>query len=413
MGSPIQVMVMDDSCNQKIINYYPTPLPYGPTGVTTPAPITGTTQPDPTFVPENPPPDIDIGLLIEQLIQILSGSPAGEDDPDHPGIEVIEPDPPTTGEGDTPPTELPIVDVRSMWHVYNPSASELSALGSWLWSTNILDVLIRTFANPLESVMGVHAIYGEPHVSSSSPIVVGPLTSTVSSRVVSSQYTTVDCGSVWLTEYFGSVFDYAPFTSVSLFLPFVGIVDLSIDDVMRAEISVTYNIDVYSGAAIAFVSVSRDGAGGVLYQYPGNCAVEYPVSGASYSRLFQSVISAALSAVSSGVASGGNAALGATSAASAFMSGGEKISVQRSGSFAGNVGAMGIKRPYLIISRPQINMPTDFQHYSGLSSHTISQLSACHGFTKCKVVHLNCPGAYKSELDEIESLLLSGVIFPD
>lgn len=422
MGSPVQILVMDDSCNQITKKYYQVPISYSPTTVNITAPITGTTQLSPSFNPSISLPDIDMSSMIEQIVLQLSGSGAGDtivqtEPSDTPGgdpiIKVIETQPPDTGSGVTPPSNLPQVSVDSMWHVYNPSTAELNALGQWLWSTNVLDILIRTFANPLESIMGVHAVYGEPSVTSAVPIVVGPLTSSVSARIVSSQYTSVDCGSIWLTEYFGNVFDYSPYTSVSLFLPFVGIVDLSVSDVMRAEISVSYNIDVYTGAGLAFVSINRDGVGGILYQYPCNCAVEYPVSGASYSRLFQSVMSAASSALSAGIATGGNPIMGAIAAGSSFMSGPEKIKVQRSGAFSGNIGAMGSKIPYLIISRPQINLPTDFEYYDGLDTNAISQLSACHGYTKCKEVHLNCPGAYKSELDEIESLLLAGVIFPD
>ena len=425
MGDPVLVNVMDDSCNQVTNRYFSVPISYSPHNLNINAPITGTLQLDPSFNPDiSLDPSINIDRLIDQIVLQLQGSNAGEDlvnitiDPDDPSqdpggdVQVLTPTIPNTGIGETPETQLPQVNVQGMWHVYNPSSSEVSALGAWLWSANIVDQVIRLFQNPLEAVIGLHAIFGEPHVSSSASIVVGNLTSTVSSRVVSSQYTQVDCGSVWLTEYFGNVFDYAPYTSVSLFLPFIGIVDLDVGDVMRAEIGVVYNIDVYTGACIAQVSVTRDGVGGVVYQYPGKCSVEYPISGASYSRMLQGVLGAAVSAIGSGVATGGNPVMGAIAAGSSFISGGEKIQVQRSGSFSGNAGAMGSKIPYLIIRRPQTNMAINFERYDGRGSNFSSMLSQVSGYTKCKEVHLNVPGAYKDELDEITRLLKEGVIFP-
>ena len=425
MGSPVLVNVMDDSCNQVTNRYFSVPISYSPHNLNINAPISGTVQVNPSFNPDiSLDPSINIDRLIDQIVLQLQGSNAGEDlvnitiDPDDPSqdpggdVQVLTPTIPNTGIGETPETQLPQVNVQGMWHVYNPSSSEVSALGAWLWSANIVDQIIRLFQNPLEAVIGLHAIFGEPHVSSSASIVVGNLTSTVSSRVVSSQYTQVDCGSVWLTEYFGNVFDYAPYTSVSLFLPFIGIVDLDVGDVMRAEIGVVYNIDVYTGACIAQVSVTRDGVGGVVYQYPGKCSVEYPISGASYSRMLQGVLGAAVSAVGSGIATGGNPVMGAIAAGSSFISGGEKIQVQRSGSFSGNAGAMGSKIPYLIIRRPQTNMAINFERYDGRGSNFSSMLSQVSGYTKCKEVHLNVPGAYKDELDEITRLLKEGVIFP-
>jgi hypothetical protein len=290
---------------------------------------------------------------------------------------------------------------------------QLNALGQWLWSANIIDQIIRMFQNPLEAIMGVHALYIQPSIGSQVPIVVGNLTSTANAFVVTSQYKALDCGTVWLTEYFGNVFDYDPFTEVSLYLPFVGVVKLDTADVMRSKITVTYGVDCYTGACLAKVSVERDGAGGVLYEFPGNCAVEYPVSGASYSRMIQSIMAAGMSAVAVGMHTGGapgSQYLGAAAAGASLLGGGEKIAIQRAGSLSGNAGVMGSKIPYLIVSRPQPGTAESFFHYQGFPSNTTVKVSELTGFQRFEEVHLKCPFAYKEELDEIESLLKSGVI---
>ena len=425
MGTPLQIVVMDDSCNQVTKNYYKVPISYSPTNVTANIPITGGTQISPSFNPNTTIdlPDINLDNYIEQIINQLGGSGAGRDvttidDDGNP--ETLPTDIPNTGTGVTPPEVLPETNVNAMWHVYNPSSAELSALGSWLWSSSIIDQITRLFNNPMESIIGVHAVYGEPSVTSATPIVVGNLTSTVSSRVVSAQYTTVDCGSVWLTEHFGSAFDYDPYTKVSLFLPFIGIVRLNTADVMRAELHVLYNIDVYSGACIAMVEVKRDGVGGVLYQFSGSCAVSYPVSGAAYNNIFSGMLSLSLGiAAVASAATGAGAALSARAGAgiaTGAILGASKMGVadvSRSGSFSGNAGAMGIKKPYLIITRPQTNMAINYEKYDGRGSNYTSRVADCRGYIKCKEVHLSVPGAYKEELDEIERLLKEGVRLPD
>lgn len=424
MGEPILINVLDDSCNLVTNRYYSIPISYSPTNLTINAPTTGTTQETPSFNPNiTVDPTINIDRLIDQIILQLQGSGAGRDvvqvidDPDSGsssgGVQTLPAEVPNTGSGITPETALPQTDVEGMWHVYNPSSAEVSALGSWLWTSSIIEQIVRMFNDPTHSIIGLHAIYGEPHVSSSpSNIVVGNLTSTVSSRVVTSQYTQVDCGEVLLTEYFGNVFDYAPYTDVSLFLPFIGIVPLEVADVMRSRIQVVYNVDVYTGACIAQISVTRDGVGGVLYQYAGSCAISYPVSSLSYNNIFSSMVSismgiAALAAGATGPAGAGMVAGGVMGAANSRVG-----HVSRSGAFSGNAGALGSKKPYLIIRRPQTNMAINFELYDGYGSNFTAYLSKCKGFTKCKVVHLNIPGAYKAELDELTQLLHEGIILP-
>lgn len=428
MGTPVQIVVMDDSCNSKTINYYKVPISYSPTNLNISAPITGGLQVSPSFNPDVQLdlPDIDMDNYIDQIIKVLGGSGAGRDvtkepvpplDPNIPSANIggggVSYDAPNTGTGDTPPTTDPALAVESMWHVYYATPEQLSALGQWLWSTNIIDQIVRMFQNPMEAIIGVHALYVAPRFSGQVPIVVGNLTSTSNAHPLTAQYQALDCGSVWLTEYFGNVFDYDPFTEVSLYLPFVGIVKLDTADVMRARISVIYGIDCYTGACLAKVSINRDGAGGVLYEYPGNCAVEYPVSGASYSRMLQSIVAAAMSAVAVGIKTGGapgTEALGAATAGAAFLGSGEKISIQRAGSLGGNAGVMGAKIPYLIISRPQPNTAYLFSHYQGIPVNKTVRVSECSGFQRFSSIHLKCPFAYKEELEEIEMLLEKGIL---
>ena len=432
MGSPVQIVTMDDSCNVVTKNYYSVPISYSPTNLNISAPITGGLQISPSFNPDVTLdlPDINLDNYINQVIKIIGGSGAGRDvtteptpdtnpdiQPDTPSSEIPESGTsvviPDTGSGTTPTVVPPTTDVTSMWHIYSPLPGALSALGSWLWSSSIIDQIVRLFTNPMEAIMGVHAIYCVPDISSQVPIVVGNLTSTASAPEVTSQYKSLDCGSVWMTEYFGNVFDYEPYTKISLYLPFIGIVPLSVADVMRAKIGVSYVIDFYTGACVAKVSVERDGVGGVLYEFPGDCSVKYPVSGASYTGLVQSIVASAMSALRVGMATEGapgTAALGAAAAGATFVGSGQKVSISHSGAFSGNHGAMGSKIPYLIISRPITEMADNFELFDGLPANKQVRLDSCSGYTKCKEVHVVSTGAYKSELDEIERLLRSGVI---
>ena len=85
--------------------------------------------------------------------------------------------------------------------------------------------------------------------------------------------------------------------------------------------------------------------------------------------------------------------------------------VGKSGSFSGCAGAMGAKKPYLIISRPQTRVANNFEHFTGLPANSHVTLSNCAGFTKVKSVYIKT--SKKSTEEEramIASKLKEGVL---
>jgi hypothetical protein len=349
----------------------------------------GQTQTKPQVNPETSP-----DTLLDLIIKLI-------------GNKLDTPNPPDTGTGNTPPVVLPTGSANALYKIYNPTQAEINSFGAWLWSSNFVDQLLKVFNNPMESIIGLHKVYASPIIGGRSNIKVGYLDSGVNSNFVSNQYTKIDCGTVNLQEYFGNVFDYSPYTSIELYLPCIGFVQLDVGNVMRSSINITYTVDVLTGACIAEVNVKRDGYGGVLYSYSGNCASQYPLSSGSYMGIVSSVIGVAGSIVGT-VASGGSLAPLALGATSGLLN--AKTHVQHSGSLSGNSGVMGGKIPYLIITRPQTNMAENYQHLQGIPSNTYTQLSACRGFVKVKNVNVQNIIAESEELEEIKTLLLDGVI---
>lgn len=321
------------------------------------------------------------------------------DDTVSPRDENIE----STGGGSTPPVVIPPGSAEALYKIYNPTESQINSFGAWLWSSNFVDQLLKMFNDPMQAIISLHKVFCTPSVGGVADIKVGYLNSGVSSNYVDEQYVTVPCGSVELKEDFQNVFDYPPFTEVSLYLPFIGVVRLDVNDVMRSTITVTYHVDVLTGSCLAEVSVIRDTFGGVLYQYAGDCSVHYPLSSGSY----MGIVSALLG-VAGTVASGGALApmmIGATAKAL-----GGRASVERSGGFSGNAGAMGGKKPYLIIQRPQTNLANVFETFVGKPANYTTKISDCTGFISCTEVHIeNCNGT-DSELAELENLLKTGIL---
>ena len=305
---------------------------------------------------------------------------------------------PNTGGGNSPTIVIPTQQASALWAIYNPTLAQLNSLGAWLWSTNFIDHILKIFNDPMQAIIGLHKVYATPSISGSGNIKVGYLDSGVSSNIVGNQYTYIDCGTVSLREYYGNILDYSPYTTVQLYLPFIGIVSLDIADISRSSITVKYGVDVLTGACLASVSVQRDNAGGVLYQYSGNCACQYPLSSGSY----MGMVTGALGTIGS-LARGNIIGTGLSVA-------GMHTNIEHSGGFSGNAGAMGIKKPYLIISRPQSAMNDGFPSIQGYPSNYYTRLGNCSGFIQVAECHVENISATNKELDKIKDLLKEGVI---
>lgn len=315
--------------------------------------------------------------------------------------------PPDTGDGDTPTIVPPVGQASSLFAIYNPTQAELNSFGGWLWSSSFVDQLLKLFNDPMQSIIGLHKIFAPPTISGTSTIHVGYLDSGVSSNTVGAQYTDINCGSVRVREQFGNVFDYTD-TDVRLYLPFIGIVPLDIMDVMRGTVSVIYHVDVITGACLAEVRVTRDASGGTLYQYAGDAAVRYPISSGSYMGVVSGVLGV-VGGIASGILSGGATLPMMAGAAGAMAS--ARTRVQHSGSFAGNAGAMGAKKPYLILERPQTAIAKNYKSYQGIGANVVQSVGDMSGYFKMTDVRLNSvTGASDAELESIRAALEQGVI---
>lgn len=384
------------------ITYVPISIPTGGAGLNPDS--TGNTQ-NGTEITEGTATDTQLNTII-QYITKLDSLNKGMQDSETP-VTTPPLNPPATGSGGTPVVPPVTGKASALYSIYNPTLAQVNSLGAWLWSSNFIDQLLKLFSSPMDAIIGLHKIYATPATGAAQNIKVGYLDSGVPSKIVSDQYATVDCGTVNCYEYFGNVLDYNPYTNIRLYLPFIGIIDLSNSDVMRSSINVVYHVDVLSGACLAEVKITRDGGGGTLYQYAGNAATTLPISSGSYMGVVSSVSSVATRALA-GFASGG--ALGAIASGATGVLNAQGANVVHSGGFSGNAGAMGCKKPYLIIERPQTETADNTAKLLGYGSNLFTKLKACKGLTRVKGVHVDAVPATKEEKKLIEEKLIEGVI---
>lgn len=290
--------------------------------------------------------------------------------------------------------------------IWTPNETQIRDLARFMWNADLLtiDFWRKLVADPIDLIYSL-AIFPCDIVPDGNDIVCVGLTSTgVRMDYYNSQYFDVDCGSVMMSKYWDAYLDYNPYTKVSIYLPYIGVKPLNVDEVMGDRIAVKYRIDLASGVCVAFIRCGDS----VLYQFSGNCATQIPVTSLQFADLVRSAVSLG-TAVGATLATAGAAGPAAISAAASLAM--SKPDVAHSGAIGNAAGLMAVQRPYLIVTRPRQALPEDQEVYTGFPSFITQDFTELEGYTEVDSVHLHNIPATQAEVDEINKLLHEGVIF--
>lgn len=236
-----------------------------------------------------------------------------------------------------------------------------------------------------------------------------------------SQYLFRNFGEITIEKYFDNYLDYAQ-TKITLFLPFIGNVEIPATEVMGETISLSCGIDFMSGGC-TYILARTSNRPGMIGSWSANIAVDMPLNSTDYSGKVTSVINTAVSltggaiAAASAVVAPNPVSIGAAAAGLAGTAKGildtqtQKVPVTKS-SFTGSTGFMGQKKAFICIDRPICPMPETYQETVGYPSNISSEMKALEGYTEVSECHLENMGiATQEEVEEIDRLLKAGVIF--
>lgn len=156
-------------------------------------------------------------------------------------------------------------------NVYNPTLAELAEVSKKRFyqgsgqSTSYVDMS--------QFIYRVYKTYLEiPVADDRETVKLANYDTQVLSDVVAETPIDVDCGTVTLEEVFENVIDYSPFTTLDIYLPFIGIQRLDIDVVRNKAIHLVYTFDVLSAKCLAKLMYNNN----ILYQFAGSIADDIP-----------------------------------------------------------------------------------------------------------------------------------------
>ena len=317
---------------------------------------------------------------------------------------------------DLPPDDIMLTGIVKM---YNPTTSQLASIYNYIYSSpqSVIDNFKKIWYDPMQSIISLTTVPFLVNVGASENVYFCGVDTGVSSAILAGQFQVVDCGTCTIEEEYKSFVEYEPYTTASLYLPFIGFVDLKPSDVIGATVGVKYNIDLLTGECLAFVKIHKNVGGwnvnidSVMYAFKGNVISSYPLTGNNWSNMYSGIAQTVMGI--GGAIAGNPMALGGI--VNGILQ--PMVSTSRSGAVSGNSGALGEYRPYICFEKPIINIPTGNQFYMGYpTNYGKDALEKYHKYTEVDTstlkFNVNVNYITADEIDEIKQLLEGGVILP-
>ena len=330
--------------------------------------------------------------------------------------------------------------ITNMSSHYAMTQNQLDTFLTELNTPSFIDNIAKLFSSPIENVVSlcqfpfdVKPLTEAWNILNDTPIIIN-IVQMESVGLHLGKITTplLDLGSITIPRYFNNFMDYAPYTKIELYLPYIGFETLDTNVVMGKTLNIKYAVDLGTGRCTAFVSVGTDADETIIMTCDGQMGIQIQVAGGSGADISRSMlrmgVGAAAGAVSLGAgavgaglnAAGAAGAVGMVGASAGYLANTTvnaindgQINVHKGGSNSPNNGFYAPQNAYLIYTRPTVARPSNYDATIGRPSGKTKQLQELTGFTVVEAVHVEGSGfatATGDELTEIERLLKTGVI---
>ena len=303
--------------------------------------------------------------------------------------------------------------------LYEITHEQLNSFINYFWGngitadSNILELLQGLYGNISEAVLGVNFIPIDLGIQTSPKgVKIGRLETSFQWQALTDNVVAKTIGSIDIKPQSKrkTFFDYAPYTEIKLYLPYLGIVDLDTNSYMDTTLTVKLIVDVASGnASYALLS---DGCLYDTFTFQLGISIPFTLSNGSQlqASYMQNAISCSLAVVTtpakpvSGIKTIGTE-LGALTDVTV-------PSYNNKGTVSGASTLGNCQNCILYIKRPIYNRPSNYGRMVGFPVNKTFKLSTLKGYTVCenaKIASFDSKPT-DTEYNEIIALLEKGVI---
>lgn len=336
-------------------------------------------------------------------------------------------DKPGDGDNISDTVEYPDVSyIPNSYTKYWITPDELVKLKEFLFKKTFLDNVSRLWENPAEYIVDLTYYPLRPDTlnmtGAQEQIIVGNINSEVTGLIFPDSGNRFHyMGAYHVEPYYNSYLDYEPYTSISIYLPYIGVRSLDSSRITGHTINVGYTFDFNTRQVTAHLGLDGEGfgdLGNALDSFTGSFGVAFPLSGSQANQVALNVLQSTSQLISSagaiagGVATGNVAAVygGAVNAGSTLL-GGQAIRPESLGTLTPTAGLYAPQIPYLIINRPITALPSSWATDMGYSAGYSGKVSSFTGYLEALHVELNrAANMTEQEAQEIITALQGGIL---
>lgn len=325
------------------------------------------------------------------------------------------------------PNITPVILCNS--YVY--TTSSVRDLFTWFCSKSYIDNQSELFADKLSAIYGLilypfdFLTHDPRHLTYTDTTTIVSVTNNVVGYILLPNYNTIiKGGEITYLSYYGNYADWT-LCKYSIYIPYAGVVELSPSVVVNRRLTLEYSIDLLTGKATAIIksyAMGNNDLGVLVKLIPCQVGQLVPIQSSNYA---QREISNTLSAVSM-LGTLTNVAAGVATedvggvVKSLFDIGyqltdytlHQQLNYCATGSLSPSTGLGLSQTPYLSIARSYLATPENYRTQNGIPTAYYARLNSVStgsNFVVCENIYLDTVRATSEEIEEIRSLLSSGV----
>lgn len=291
---------------------------------------------------------------------------------------------------------------------YSLSSSQAIALGQKLWTQDYFDIL-KINTDPIQNIISCKA-FPFDIAGTTADIKIGNVQLNIQGKKVSNNTKIISVGSINLSDPassgynpFNNYLDYAPFTEINVYLPYVGIKPLDVNMIQKKTLSFDYIVDLLTGAGRARVKIGNS----VISEYDCTIGVDIPLTSSDRAQADAKHLANIGFGVVAGMRAGAVGAIaGGVSGVINGISDGYHMNQTSGGS--PTVSSNDCKDIYLIYNQPKPLTSNGYAHAHGYPCRAQYTLNNLNGYTQIETIDLKGLELSEEEEKELRDILTSG-----
>ena len=305
--------------------------------------------------------------------------------------------------------------------LYALSDTEINSLSDELWSADenklnqILKGLLLMGENPLNCIVSLQLfpfdITSQAGTTSQGSITLGATQMTTTGTKVKNLNSVIDIGSVKLRRHFNNFFDYEPYSTAFIYVPYCGTIQLSLNDVIGKTVTAKLLIDYISGVCTAVIF-----ADGIPVIYKNGCiSQQIAITGTDTATMSSNAISSSLGLLTNttNLIAGGKDVSSVINNSANLLSSSFDYSARRTiyqtqGANTSQINMCEPQKAYIVLNLPNFDIADEYGFFHGYRCDFYDTVKNLNGYTETDRPNLTGFSATEEEKQMLSEIMTGG-----